>query len=496
MSHYQFIPLIIIIPLLFSYITPLIGWWNKRLCYPWIIIALSSSLLSSLITLYWVMTHGTMHYHFGGWLPPWGIEYVVDHLNALMLVIVSSIGFLVAIYSKRSVEQEIPEKLACFYTVFLLEVTGLLGIVITGDMFNLYVFLEIASLSGYALIAIGEDGAAVASFRYIIMGTIGACFYLLGVGYLYISTGSLNMADLSKIIPPLYHSKAVLTAFAFFMVGVSIKMALFPLHMWLPEAYTRAPSATSALIAPLMTKVAVYVMIRIMFTVFRPYFSIEVLPVTTILSWIAVIAIVCGAVMALAQRDLKKMLCYLIVAEVGYMVGGIGLANRLGLTGTVLHILNDAVMTVSLFLIAGIVMLKVGERDIYQLRYLFRRMPITMGAFIIVALSMIGIPPTCGFFSKWYLILGAVEAQNWAFVVAILMSSLINAILFFRIIEVAYYVPAYSYAGGSQEKVPMDEAPLSMLIPTLITSVGIILIGIFAGKIVADIIRFAIPPGL
>jgi multicomponent Na+:H+ antiporter subunit D len=259
--------LIIIIPLMFAFITLIFGWWKKNLCYPIVLIALSLSFLASLNTLNTVIASGTIHYHLGGWSPPWGIEYVVDYLNAFVLVIISFVALTVGVYSKRSVEQELPEKIVFFY------VLGLLGIVITGDAFNLYVFLEVASLAGYALITIGEDGAPFASFNYVIFGTIGACFYLLGVGYLYIVTGSLNMGDLSNILPGLYSSKVVLVAFAFFLVGISIKMALFPLHVWLPDAYTYAPSSVSALLAPLMTKVGAYVLIRIMYTVFKPYHS-------------------------------------------------------------------------------------------------------------------------------------------------------------------------------------------------------------------------------
>ena len=208
--------LVVIIPLIFAFLTLLFGWFRRGLCYPITLVALSLSFFASLHTLHIVITTGTIHYYLGGWKPPWGIEYVVDYLNGFVLVIVSFVSLMVAIYSKRSVEQELPEKIVFFYCIFLLQVTGFLGIVITGDLFNLYVFLEIASLAGYALIAVGEDGAPFASFNYVIFGTIGACFYLLGVGYLYIVTGSLNIADLSQILPNLYHSKVVLVAFAFF----------------------------------------------------------------------------------------------------------------------------------------------------------------------------------------------------------------------------------------------------------------------------------------
>ncbi|MBN2539359.1 MAG: monovalent cation/H+ antiporter subunit D family protein, partial [Deltaproteobacteria bacterium] len=391
-------------------------------------------------------------------------------------------------------EAELPDRTIYFYTLFLLQVTGFLGIVITGDVFNLYVFLEIASLSGYALIATGEEGAPFAAFRYLILGTVGACFYLLGVGYLYMVTGSLNMADLAEILPRLYGSKVILVAFAFFMVGIALKMALFPLHLWLPDAYTKAPSAASALIAPLMTKVAVYIMLRVMFTVFKPYFSIDLLPVTKILLYAGIIAIFVGAVMALAQKDFKRMLCYVVIAEVGYMVGGVGIANAVAIKGAILHVMNDVVMTLGLFAVAGILTYKMKNHEIGAFKNIFKKMPFTMAAFLVVALSVIGVPPTCGFFSKWYLIQGSVMAGNWAFVVALLFSSLVNIVLFFRIIETGYY--DFSASGAEHahgEGSVVSEAPLSMLIPTVVVAVTIILIGLYNQSIITNIINFAVP---
>lgn len=488
--------LIVVIPLISAFLTLAIGSWRKSFCYPLVIIALSLSLFSSIVTLNTVVNKGTIHYYLGNWDPPWGIEYVVDHLSAFMAIIVSFISLVVTIYSKRSVEQELPEKIVYFYCTSLLLVAGLLGIVVTGDMFNLYVFLEIASLAAYALIAIGEEGAPLASFRYVIMGTIGACFYLLGVGYLYIVTGSLNMANLSQVLPDLYHSKVVLVAFAFFIIGVAIKIALFPLHTWLPDAYTRAPSTVSALIAPLMTKVGAYVMIRIMFTVFRPYFSIEVIPVTTILSWMGAIAMIMGSIFAIIQSDLKRMLAYSSIAQIGYIVLGVGLANRMGLTGGLLHILNHAFMKGCLFLVAGAIVYKMGMRDIYKFKDLYKKMPFTMAAFTIAAFSMIGIPPTCGFFSKLYLILGSIDAKQWVFVALLLMSSMLNVIYFINVVRHAYFEPPkpdYAHDGGAREAVVMDEVPLSMLIPILVMAAGIILLGIFNGKIISTVLQFAIP---
>lgn len=488
--------LIVVIPLISAFLCPLIGLWRKGSCYFWAVFSLSLCALASIDTLLAVIKSGTIHYCLGGWAPPFGIECVVDHLSAMMLVIVSVISLTVVIYSRRSIEQELPDKVVYFYTVFLLQVTGFLGIVITGDLFNLYVFLEVASLAGYALVAVGEDGAPLAGFRYIVMGTIGACFYLLGVGYIYVSTGSLNMADVYQILPQMYHSKVVLTAVAFLLAGLAVKMALFPVHVWLPDAYTKAPSAASALIAPLMTKISLYVMIRVLFSVFKPVLSIEMLPVTDIMVWAGVIAILGGAIMALAQTDLKRMLCYIVVAEVGYIVGGVGLANATAMKGAILHILNDAVMTVGLFTVAGIVVYKTGRHDLSDCKDLFKKMPFTMAAFVVVALAIIGVPPTCGFFSKWYLIHGAVIAQHWVFLGALLFSSLVSVILFFRVIEIGYDFQAShgTHAHGSgHQAVAIDEAPLSMLIPTIAIAIAIILIGLYNQTILSNIIDFAVP---
>jgi multicomponent Na+:H+ antiporter subunit D len=487
--------LVVVIPLIFAFITPLVGLWRKALCYFTVIFSLSLCTVGSIYTLYVVMETGVVRYRLGGWAPPFGIEFSVDCLNAMMLVIVSAISLAVAIYSYRSVEAELPEKMVYFYTVFLLQVTGFLGIVITGDLFNLYVFLEIASLAGYALIAIGEDGAPVASFRYIVMGTIGACFYLLGVGYIYISTGSLNMADVHQLLQDLPDSKVIFTAIAFLLAGLAIKMALFPLHVWLPDAYTKAPSASSALIAPLMTKVSIYVMIRVLFYVFGVSLFMDLFPLTGLMVWAGFAAICGGAIMALAQTDFKRMLCYILVAEVGYMVGGLGLANSTAIKGAILHVLNDAVMTAGLFAVAGIIMHKIKSHNISDFEALFQKMPITMSAFVVCALSIIGVPPTCGFFSKWYLIQGAVMADHWAFIVALLGSSLINVILFFRVIEIGY-VFRVSHEGNTHSDMhgtTIDEAPLSMLIPTVAIAVAIILIGFYNQSILDNIIRFAVP---
>jgi multicomponent Na+:H+ antiporter subunit D len=404
------------------------------------------------------------------------------------------LGFLVSLASRESVEKELPNKIVRFYTIYLLLFTGLMGMVVTGDVFNLYVFLEIASLAAYALIALGEDGAPLASFNYIILGTIGACLYLLGVGYLYIVTGSLNIADLARLLPPLYSSKVVRMALAFFLIGLFIKMGVFPLHVWLPDAYTYAPSAVSALIAPLMTKVAAYVLMRIVFTVFDPAFSLRPFPFGLILGWLAAAGILVGSVLAIAQSDFKRMLAYSSVSQMGYILLGISLANVNGFTGALLHILNHGFMKAVLFLVAAALMYKAGSRNIYRLSGLHRKMPLTSAALAVGALSMVGIPPTCGFFSKWYLLLGSLEANLWPFAVIILASSLLTAVYFFRVVEIILLGRGLQPDAPPQALPPgKEDAPLSMLIPLCAMALGLILLGLFNEKIVSGVILLAVP---
>jgi multicomponent Na+:H+ antiporter subunit D len=372
----QYPALLVTVPLLAAFLVSAAGWVNKRLCFPIAVAALSVSVYSSVGLLFRVLHEGAVLYRLGGWNPPWGIAYYVDPLNGLVLCVVSVAALLNLIASKRSIEEEFPEKMGPFYTLYVLFVTGMMGITVTGDAFNLYVLLEIASLTGYGLIAMGDkDRAPLATLNYLYMGTIGACFYLLGVGYLYIATGSLNMVDIASLLPTLYQSKAVMVAFIICLVGVWIKMAFFPLHAWLPNAYTLAPSASSSLIAPLMTKVMIYVMIRLILTVFTPEFAFNVMAVSKPIVWLATIAIAMGAILALAQRDLKKMLTYIIVAEVGYMVGGAWLGNRTGMTGAILHIVNDALMTLCVFMAVGNIVYKLKGYAFEDLKGLVRSGP-------------------------------------------------------------------------------------------------------------------------
>lgn len=487
--------LIVVIPLFTALFVTIFGWKNSKFSLPITIAGLSVSAYCSIITLINVVNIGPLQYKLGNWPPPFGIEYAIDHLNAMVLAIISVVSLLTAIYSKEGIKKELPDNISSFYTLFLLLVTGLLGITITGDAFNLYVLLEIAALSSYALLAFGKGRAYISTFNYLIMGTIGACFYLIGVGYLLLKTGTLNMSGIAQIIPSLQTSQAILIAFIFVMLGMWIKMALFPLHGWLPNAYSYAPTAASCLIAPLMTKVSVYVMIRLMFDVFNANYVFSVVNFAPVIVFIASIAIFAGSIFALLQRDLKKMLTYIIVAEVGYMVGGAWLNSAVGLAGAIYHIMSDAMMTLCLFMAIGCIVYKTGSSSFDSMKGIFKKMPITMVFFIIGAFAMIGIPPTCGFFSKWFLILGALDSGNWLFMVALLASSLVNVVLFFRLFEIGFFGDVED-GNADHQKYKFNEAPKSMLFPLAIASLSLIGIGLYANEIIINIVRFTIPPGL
>ncbi len=322
--------LIIISPLLSSIIIFFAGWWYKKLPFIISIASMTASMIFSFLLISNIIVKGIEVYHVGGWQPPFGIAYHIDHLTSVMLVLISFLGVVTAVWAEKSVKKELPDRIFLFWSLYLLLMTGLFGIIVTGDLFNLFVLLEVASLTGYALVAAGGRKGSIAGFRYLIIGTIGACFYLLGVGYLYIATGTLNMTDLAQSLPAIYGSKIVVTSFVFILVGFAIKIALFPLHSWQPDAYTYAPSGVSILISTAVAKTFAYALIRIIFSVFTINFIKTALPVFQIICWFGATAIIVGSIYAIAQDNLKRMLAYSSIANVGYIVLGVGLGHVYG----------------------------------------------------------------------------------------------------------------------------------------------------------------------
>ncbi len=411
---------------------------------------------------------GVISYHMGSWAPPWGIEYRVDRLASFVLVLVSGTAALVLPWSRASIEREIPRELHyLYYAMFGLCLAGLLGITITGDAFNIFVFLEISSLSTYVLIALGRDRRALAaSFRYLIMGSIGATFIVIGIGFLYLMTGTLNLVDMAARLRDIESSRPVLAALAFLTVGISLKLALFPLHQWLPNAYTYAPSAVTAFLAATATKVSVYVLIRFYYSVFGESLVFDQLPLPQIMLWLSLLAMFAASFIAIFQNNLKRLFAYSSVGQIGYITLGLSFDSVQGLTASIVHLFNHGLTKAAVFLLIGGVVLGIARpgapppvATFERLAGLAKRMPLTSFGIVLAGLSLIGVPGTAGFISKWYLIVAALEKEQFWLVGAILLSSLLAVAYVWRFVEVAYF---RAPPAGHEAR---NEAPLSMLIP-------------------------------
>ncbi len=471
----QNLPILIPISLiLFAFLSAFLGVMRFRLSQSVALLGALISLVMAVFGLNHVLQEGAISYHLGGWPPPEGIEFVLDHLSAFMVLVITLVGFILLIFPTRPGFLMDEQRGVPLYAMVLMLIAGLCGVVLSGDLFNLYVFLEIASLSTYALVSLGSGRAAFSSFRYLIMATIGGSFYLLGVGFIYFSVGTLNMADILQHLPAVYDSPAVIGGAVLIVAGIALKMALFPLHTWLPDAHSYAPPIVAAFLAAVQIEVSAYVIIRFLLDVFTPELMTATVPLTTVIGWASAAGIIVASVIAIAQTDFKRMLAYSTVGQVAYIGLGIGLANPLGIVGALLHIMAHALMKSCLFLIAGGVYHKTGIKNINDYKGLGRRMPWTMAAFTVSALAMIGIPPTAGFFSKWYLLLGSFDQSNWVFVGVILGSSLLNAVYFFRLIEKVFAPSEDKVEKGADSR---GELSWRMLLPIILFAAGILVVG-------------------
>jgi len=417
-----------------------------------------------------VSQSGTLSYAIGSWPPPWGIEYRVDALNAFVLVLVSLIGSIVMPYAKVSVAAELPqEQEYLFYALYCLCLSGLLGIAITGDLFNLFVFLEISSLSTYVLIALGRRRQALtAAYQYLVMGTIGATFYVIGIGLLYLMTGTLNMADMAQRLAQVTETRPLIAALAFITVGIGLKLALFPLHQWLPNAYAFAPSVVTAFLAATATKVSVYALIRFNFTVFGGTPLVGEVPFHELLMVVSIAAIVTMSLVALYQDDLKRMLAYSSVAQIGYITLGVSLANPSGLTAAIAHLFNHGITKGALFLLVGTLALRCGDTRLSQLSGIASRMPLTAFGVVLSGLSLIGIPGTAGFITKWYLVRACLENGSWWLAALVVATALIAVGYVWRFVETAYLKAPGPQAPRAGETPPWMLVPAWLLVAACI----------------------------
>ena len=423
-----------------------------------------------------VLSGDKVTYHLGGWQGPLGISLVVDGLSFFFSLIVLGLGLLVIVYS-------MPERSygRTYYFLLLVSLSSMIGVIYTADIFNMYVFYELLSLAVYLLIAYPKTGVTLrASFNYLIMGGVGLSFFLLGVGFLYAMTGTLDIFHIADRLPAAFNSstRMVLMSFVLIATGMGIKIAVFPLHGWLPDAHSMAPSPVSALLSGVAVKIGIYCLIRVVYTAFSTemFFLINI---HNLLMFLGVVSLLFGASMAMAQTDLKRLLAYSTINQLGIVLIGLGIGTELGLTGALFHVLNHAIMKSALFFCAGIMITETGTRDIQGFSGFGRKQPAITFAFVIASLGMIGIPPINGFASKWLICLAAVDAGYTFLVVIILIASTIAAAYYFRVIQVLF--------SGSlkQDPIPAHEGEqvihrgnLFMSWPIYILAAGCLLLGL------------------
>ncbi len=405
-----------------------------------------------------VLLSGPIAYHLGGWKPPWGIEFRADALTVLILLVVTGVATVVVFTGLGDKSHSVPtEQRSFFHAAYLLCLTGLLGMTLTADAFNAFVFLEIASLSTYTLIALGKSRRALsAAISYLMIGTIGGTFFLLGVGMLYQLTGSLNMADLAVRLEEVTNERALLVAAGFLFLGIGLKVAIFPLHQWLPNAYAFAPSSVSAFLAGTATKVSFYLLIRFIYTVLGAALVFEMLELRSVLLPLSVVAMFVGAAAAIFQTDFKRLLAYSSVSQLGYMTLGVSLGTQAGLSAGLLHVFNHATMKAGLFLAVAAIVAKLGSAKIADFGGLGKKMPLTAAAIVLGGLALIGVPGTAGFISKWMLVQAALEEGSWWIALLVLLSSLLAVAYVWKVVEVLYFrKPTSEVQAGEQPGVAL-----------------------------------------
>ena len=415
-------------------------------------------------------------YDMGGWEAPYGIELSVGAFSSLILLIVTGSSALALLAGRPSIDQQIEaERQPLFYSAWLLALSGLVGIAVSADAFNIFVFMEISSLASYVLIAGGPDRRALPSvFKYLIMGTIGATFYLIGIGLVYMMTGTLNLADMEVRISEVTDINPILVAAGFITIGLALKAAVFPLHVWLPNAYTHAPNMVTVFLAACATKVAIYVLIRFDFFVFQANLDRHDLQFSMFLMPLALLGILIASAAAIFEGHIKRLLAMSSVAQIGYIILGASFVSQAGLTASAMHLFNHALAKGGLFLAIAGLAYHYKDLRLNQLAGSARTMPWTAAAIVVCGFSLVGIPGTAGFVSKWLLIDAAMDQGYfaWSLVAIILISSLMALAYVWRIIETLYFKPAVvAEAPG--------EAPLQLLLVTWLVALANIGFGLF-----------------
>jgi multicomponent Na+:H+ antiporter subunit D len=447
-------------------------------------------LISSIILLNHVNVNGPFVYRFGNYSNVFGIEFLINSFSAFFTLFIVALVLIIFVYSTGDATEGVAKKEygRCYILLFIL-IFSLFGIIYTNDLFNTYVFMEISAITTCSIISIKRKKENyTAAFRYVILNEVGSLSYLFGVALLYMITGYTNIDLVSQslqTVSNLYQAN-IMTAIGFMVVGIGIKAAIFPFHVWLPDAHSTAPSSSSAILSAIVIKAYILVLVKVLFRVF----GIDILDefsIPLIITIIGATGMIMGSVFAIAQKDVKRMLGYSSVAQIGYIVLGLGLMSVLGMKAAFFHIISHGLMKAALFLTVGVVIFHRKIRNVDDFKGLGYQMPITMVVFSIAALGMIGIPITSGFISKFNLGLAVLDSGQTIFIVVIILSGLLNAI---------YYLPIIisAFLKGKEPElsvVKIEKVPKAMIASIVILGIGILFIGIFP-NVLLNLIEMAV----
>lgn len=464
MSH-QILPLFIAVPLGSGFLMLILAKiWRKG-------VDTFATLTTLVLVIFSLLALGAEPtiYKMGKWMPPLGINLVLDGLSTLLLLTISVISFLVVIFSINYMTQYTSKDL--YYTLLMLMIAGMNGVVLSGDMFNMYVFLEIAAIASYALVAFGcEHEELEASFKYIILGGLASSLILFGIALMYSTTGTLNMAHMANIIVSNGINKVMFFAAALFLMGFGLKGAMVPFHAWLPDAHPSAPAPISAMLSGLLIKaLGIYALVRVFYNVFGITKEFRIIMMT-----LGALSMVVGVLLAVGQWDFKRLLAYHSISQMGYVMLGIGIGTPLGILGGLFHLVNHATFKSLLFLCSGSIEYSTGTRQLKEMGGLCKKMPLTSTTCSIASLSISGVPPFNGFWSKLIIIIAAAQAGHYVLAAITVLVSFLTLVSFIK-------VQRYALFGELSEKLKaIKEAPWSMGISMVILAVFCIGLGVLS----------------
>lgn len=470
--------LIIVLPLLAAFLTHLTKYTPLRRGAEIVAVTGLGSSLFFLLTLGPQIFAGqTITYDLGGWPPPVGISLQVDGLSFFFASLVLGIGLLIVVYSLGTYLYA-----RRYYSLLLVALAGILGIVLTRDIFNMYVFFEILAVASYVLVTYKhKDRAIKASFKYLIMTESAWVLFLLAIALLYGLTGSLNMDQIAAQIPGIYQANphVIYLIFALMLTAFGVKCGIFPMHTWIPETHSQAPTPVSGLLSGLILKVGLYAILRVLFLFFGTTIFMD--GMSSILTYLGVITLVVGACLALAQDELKKLLAFSSINQIGFILIAIGLGSSIGFQGGLFHIFNHALIKTGLFFCAGIIISQTGFWQVDQMKGVWRKMPGMTIAFCALALAVIGIPPFNGFASKLFIIEAVLKEQNYFLLAFVFFGMLLTAAYFFRVIQTFFSQEDFRQ---KPDFVPIPVGPFEHL-STYIFAALCLLVGLFPGVVLA-----------